>query len=170
MRSAGALDTYIKFSMTTMQECLQFSHIFNMYRTTAWMLVTVCFSLRVNCCPKPSPGPCFHTGEAPTGSSGAAVSIAESYEIYSGPSAVNPITIGTPEQCQAKCQVCNNTICVTCERQELWCIFTGWGELRAVHSCRSTCDQLYPRRIHMYSNDWSWVGHPPSRVAAFQWW
>ena len=49
MRSAGALDIYIKFSMTIKQECLQFSHVFTMYRTTAWMLVTVCY---VNCCPK----------------------------------------------------------------------------------------------------------------------
>ena len=117
MRSAGALDIYIKFSMTIKQECLQFSHVFTMYRTTAWMLVTVCLSLRVNCCPKPTPAPapCFHTGEAPTGPSGGAVSIGlPTLEPYSGPNAANPVTIGTPEKCQAKCQVCNDTICVTC--------------------------------------------------------
>ena len=123
MRSAGALDIYIKFSMTTSQERLQFSHVFTMYRTIAGMLVTVCLSLHVNCCPKPTPAPapCFHTGESPTGSSGSAGLVVGSptVEVYSGPLAANPITIDKPEKCQAKCQVCvrNDTICVTCDRR-----------------------------------------------------
>ena len=105
MRSAGALDIYIKFSMTIKQECLQFSHVFTMARTTAWMLVTLSLSLHVNCCLQ---GPCFHTGEFPSGQS---ATVAQQFgpptvEVYSGPAATNPITIGTPEQCQAKCQVC----------------------------------------------------------------
>ena len=114
MRSAGALDIYIKFSMTIKQECLQFSHVFTMFRTTAWMLVTVCLILQVNCCPKPTPAPapCFHTGESPAGSAGAAVTVGTpTVEFYSGPAAANPVTIGTPESCQAKCQVCIDTIC-----------------------------------------------------------
>ena len=94
-----------------------------MYRTTAWMLVTVCLSLHVNCCPKPAPGPtpapapCFHTGEYPAGSSGQAVSIGSpTLEFYSGPSATNPITVDKPEKCQAKCQVCTqwHNLCNMC--------------------------------------------------------